>query len=389
MKSAVSAVIALILLPIALVASFAIGLTVGVGATSGDASCVPAIAADASPPPPATSKTAAGTDQEAIFQAVVAKANGDNKVILSMMQGSWLESRWNRNASDGEAYGPYQIQMPGVVHPDVSIAEAKDPVFSTNYMYEEYAEKAQAVDPNLWITDPQSAAELTAYRAERPKYIYSDSRSQGPAKVAEAFRAAADLLQAHGISLDFGQTAAAPAAPDVRTVAARSEPVQQCAADEQKGKEADAAQVSLVSSGWTKPVTADGVRCTSGFGPRWSTQHNGVDLANGRLGTPIYAAAGGTVIASGPASGFGWWIVIDHGNGIVTIYGHMNGKDLLVSVGDVVTPGKPISRIGNEGQSTGPHLHFGVKEGGISGKSIDPEKFMAERGVALCDGSAA
>ncbi|SDH08186.1 Murein DD-endopeptidase MepM and murein hydrolase activator NlpD, contain LysM domain [Lentzea fradiae] len=117
---------------------------------------------------------------------------------------------------------------------------------------------------------------------------------------------------------------------------------------------------------------------TSGFGARWGTSHNGVDIANA-IGTPIVAAMEGTVIEAGPASGFGLWVRVQHADGTVTVYGHMNTID--VAQGAHVKAGQQIATIGNRGQSTGPHLHFEVWLGGS--QKVNPVGWLAERGVSL------
>ena len=119
---------------------------------------------------------------------------------------------------------------------------------------------------------------------------------------------------------------------------------------------------------------------TSGFGPRWGTFHNGIDIAN-PIGTPIYSIMDGEVISSGPAQGFGHWIRIRHDDGTISVYGHMPGDQLLVNVGDRVSAGQQISVIGNEGHSTGPHLHFEVHPGG--GAAVDPVPWFAQRGIII------
>lgn len=117
---------------------------------------------------------------------------------------------------------------------------------------------------------------------------------------------------------------------------------------------------------------------TSGFGARWGTSHLGVDIANS-IGTPILAAADGTVIEAGPASGFGLWVRIQLSDGTINVYGHMNS--FSVHAGQKVKAGQQIAEIGNRGQSTGPHLHFEVWTSG--GKKIDPRPWLAARGVYL------
>lgn len=117
---------------------------------------------------------------------------------------------------------------------------------------------------------------------------------------------------------------------------------------------------------------------TSGFGPRWGSFHAGIDIANVN-GTPILAVMDGTVIDSGPASGYGNWIRIQHDDGSVSVYGHMD--TLNVTVGERVRAGQNIAGMGNQGFSTGTHLHFEIHPGG--GAAVDPVAWFAERGVTI------
>ncbi|WP_066530392.1 M23 family metallopeptidase [Corynebacterium bouchesdurhonense] len=117
---------------------------------------------------------------------------------------------------------------------------------------------------------------------------------------------------------------------------------------------------------------------TSGFGPRWGRMHQGIDIAN-ISGTPIYAAMDGTVAEAGPASGFGNWVVIRHDGGEVTVYGHM--RDYSVTAGQRVKAGQQIAAIGNEGESTGPHLHFEVKPDGVTPN--DPVAWFKQQGITI------
>lgn len=116
---------------------------------------------------------------------------------------------------------------------------------------------------------------------------------------------------------------------------------------------------------------------TSNYGARWGSLHAGIDIA-GPIGTPILAVADGTIIDSGPASGFGMWIRILHADGTVTVYGHIDQS--LVSVGEEVMAGDQIATMGNRGFSTGPHLHFEVHLNGVD--KIDPVPWLATRGIA-------
>jgi len=115
---------------------------------------------------------------------------------------------------------------------------------------------------------------------------------------------------------------------------------------------------------------------TSGFGPRWGTMHNGIDIANA-IGTPILTVMNGTVIDSGPASGYGQWIRIKHDDGSVSVYGHM--ASLYVSVGERVAAGQTIAGMGNLGFSTGSHLHFEIHPDGAT--PVDPVPWFNARGI--------
>lgn len=106
-----------------------------------------------------------------------------------------------------------------------------------------------------------------------------------------------------------------------------------------------------------------------------TTPHKGHDYAAPR-GTPIYAAAAGTVLIAGYSSSAGNWVVIDHGNGLITKYMHMY-QTPLVSAGQKVVKGQHIGGVGTTGQSTGNHLHFQVekKEGQVT-IPVNPSNYM-------------
>jgi murein DD-endopeptidase MepM/ murein hydrolase activator NlpD len=89
------------------------------------------------------------------------------------------------------------------------------------------------------------------------------------------------------------------------------------------------------------------------------------------VGTPIYAAAGGIVIAAEQTSDYGKIIKIDDGSGLETRYAHTS--QMLVKVGDIVKQGQLIAKVGNTGRSTGAHLHFEVR---LNGAALDPRKYL-------------
>lgn len=144
---------------------------------------------------------------------------------------------------------------------------------------------------------------------------------------------------------------------------------------------------SISDGGWTKPVIGP---ITSGFG--WRRHpitgvlklHTGTDLG-APCEAPIYAAGDGVVIQAGAASGYGNLIAIDHGMApdgarLVSRYAHMFNSGVLVRVGEPVTAGAQIARVGTNGLSTGCHLHYEIR---IGEEFVDPEPFMAARGAPL------
>jgi murein DD-endopeptidase MepM/ murein hydrolase activator NlpD len=128
---------------------------------------------------------------------------------------------------------------------------------------------------------------------------------------------------------------------------------------------------------WVNPLPEASV--TSCFGLRWGRLHAGVDLA-APDGTPIRAAGSGVVVAAGPAEGYGNAVLIDHGNGFLTHYGHMSA--ITVTVGQKVTAGRQIGNEGSTGHSTGPHLHFEVHAGRYK-NPIEPTQWMHEHDVDI------
>ena len=96
--------------------------------------------------------------------------------------------------------------------------------------------------------------------------------------------------------------------------------------------------------------------------------HSGMDIG-ASSGASIIAAGSGKVILSQVYGGYGNCVIIDHGGGVVSLYGH--ASKLLVSVGDVVTKGQEIAKVGSTGISTGPHLHFEVRENGVCVEPMD------------------
>lgn len=109
---------------------------------------------------------------------------------------------------------------------------------------------------------------------------------------------------------------------------------------------------------------------TSPFGTRWGRMHQGIDIGAG-TGTPIHAAGSGTVFFCGVMDGYGNVALVDHGNGMVTLYAHQS--QLACSVGQRVGTGQVIGYVGSTGHSTGPHLHFETR---VRGVAVDPMQYL-------------
>ena len=116
------------------------------------------------------------------------------------------------------------------------------------------------------------------------------------------------------------------------------------------------------------PVTNWNV--TSNFGYRWGRLHAGTDVGI-PVGTTVRASRAGQVVTAGWLGGYGNCVIIDHGDGVCTRYGHLS--EVTVSVGQYVDQGQQIALSGNTGRSTGPHLHFEIR---INGEAVDPLPYL-------------
>jgi murein DD-endopeptidase MepM/ murein hydrolase activator NlpD len=153
-------------------------------------------------------------------------------------------------------------------------------------------------------------------------------------------------------------------------------------ADTWATQRAAAATVNTLSAAGGAIAPTSG-RVTSCYGSRWGTLHAGIDIA-APIGTPVYTPEDGVVLQAGPASGFGLAVAVQHGDGTITLYGHVN--QMFVSAGQVVTAGQQIAEVGNRGQSTGPHLHFETHLGGLYNNRANPVPWLTARGISLGGG---
>jgi murein DD-endopeptidase MepM/ murein hydrolase activator NlpD len=153
-------------------------------------------------------------------------------------------------------------------------------------------------------------------------------------------------------------------------------------ADEISAEQAQSAQVAATiqaaqaHSNVTSTPSAAGLiwpvsgPITSPFGPRWGSFHAGIDIG-ASTGTPIHAAAAGTVIYCGEESGYGNLVVLDNGGNLATAYAHQSA--IAVACGQHVDQGQVIGYVGCTGHCFGPHLHFEVR---INGQAVDPLGYL-------------
>jgi murein DD-endopeptidase MepM/ murein hydrolase activator NlpD len=137
--------------------------------------------------------------------------------------------------------------------------------------------------------------------------------------------------------------------------------------------------VANTAKSWVRPV--DGGRKTASFnqgGARWSHKHSGQDFAV-PVGTPVKSVASGTVVTAGWGGAYGNNIVIRHANGKYSQYAHLSKFN--AKVGERVSAGEVIARSGNTGNSSGPHLHFEIRNKPVYGYAINPVNYLRSHGV--------
>ncbi|WP_245950090.1 M23 family metallopeptidase [Saccharothrix carnea] len=199
----------------------------------------------------------------------------------------------------------------------------------------------------------------------------SDSPSQAD-EVTPLANSAADGAAA------FGVGGTGPASPQILPVAKAVDPAaeaQKLVKSQQITETREAEQAEARRPKFARPAAG---LFTSGWGGRWGEMHYGIDIA-GPIGTPILSAADGVVIEAGPASGFGLWVKVEHADGSVTVYGHVDTYS--VRKGQRVLAGEQIARMGNRGFSTGPHLHFEVWN--PDGKKVNPLSWLNSKGISV------
>ncbi|HYN92999.1 MAG TPA: M23 family metallopeptidase [Pilimelia sp.] len=224
-------------------------------------------------------------------------------------------------------------------------------------------------------------SEPDRYRGRRR--VPTPPRSRYAAVVTSAFVGAGVVAMVAGATLQDAKTLSPSALADLEQaslagdLAERDDSVDRASRDRDREPERGLA-TSMTQEApdvWLLPVK--GYRFTSPFGMRWGKLHAGVDLAVPE-GTPVGAVHEGTVELARWHGGYGNCVIINHGNGVQTVYGH-NSK-LLVEEGQKVKAGDRIALAGNTGHSYGSHVHLEVH---VNEKPKDPIDWLEKRGVSI------
>jgi murein DD-endopeptidase MepM/ murein hydrolase activator NlpD len=267
---------------------------------------------------------------------------------------------------------------------DVAIlldADSPTEVLQQAATLEVLGEERTAVLEQLEVAESRVASADQAARAaveERDQLAHTAAEKEAAAnEQLAAAQGTFDAVTAEKAALDAQLREA-----EIRLLTIQGEEDAEAAWSQQQAASAAAAAVPTLTSagGAVAPTTG---RVTSCYGARWGTLHAGIDIA-APIGTPVFTPEDGVVLQAGPASGFGLAVAVKHGDGTITLYGHVN--QMFVSAGEVVTAGQQIAEVGNKGQSTGPHLHFETHTGGLYANRVNPVPWLTARGISLGGG---
>ena len=223
------------------------------------------------------------------------------------------------------------------------------------------------------------SSEPDRYRGRRR--VPTPPRSRYAAVVTSAFVGAGFVAMGAGAALPDAKAVSPNALADLdgattvaEDLAERTEAADRASRDEERGGLATSMNQQAPDV-WLLPTK--GYRFTSPYGLRWGKLHAGVDLAVPE-GTPVGAVHAGTVKLAGWYGGYGNAVIIDHGNGVETVYGH--NSSILVEQGQKVQAGDRIALAGNTGHSYGSHVHLEVH---VDGTPKDPIPWLRSKGVDI------
>ncbi|NJQ14393.1 transglycosylase family protein [Streptomyces bohaiensis] len=166
-----------------------------------------------------------------------------------------------------------------------------------------------------------------------------------------------------------------------RRKAAEKAAAEKAAAEKAAAEKASRAAERAATAAYTSPVAGGTGTSYRATGSSWSQgYHTGVDFPVG-MGTSVRSVTNGTVVAAGWAGSFGYEVIVRHNDGRFSQYAHLSA--ISVSVGQKVTTGQQVGRVGSTGNSSGPHLHFEIRTAQGFGSDIDPVGYLRSNGVPL------
>ena len=279
-----------------------------------------------------------------------------NKDIVTQQENDKKEVEKNEQAAQEEKVAIESLKSEIEVNKNNLVAqkaELDDKIIQVATKYDmTESEKNQFVKEQAVIAT-QTSVLSSELQQERQRIIAEEEQAQAAAKKAEA-EAEAQAAQA-----EAKQTANSSSSNSSKDSSSTTAP--------------SSSPSSSNSSGFIKP---SGGYSTSSYGYRIhpitgvNKLHGGIDFGGGG---PIVAAQSGTVVFAGYHSSWGYYVKIDHGNGLQTLYAHMVAGSLLVSPGQHVSQGQQIGTMGTTGSSTGVHLHFEVY---VNGSRVDPANYL-------------
>ncbi|MFQ1004411.1 M23 family metallopeptidase [Modestobacter sp. SSW1-42] len=261
-----------------------------------------------------------------------------------------------------------QVQQQAATEAAKAAVDARDAAAQAAAEAERVANDKLAAAQQTYDAAVGERAALEQQLQQARERLATLAREAAAAAAAEQDRSAAVAAAA---AAERAGSASIPAAPG--TASGATAPAERGNQAASRGSERSAAGTGIPTTG----------RVTSCYGTRSGTMHNGMDIA-APIGTPIYAPADGVVLQAGPASGFGLAVYLQHADGSITLYGHIDSYS--VAAGQRVTAGQQIAAVGNKGQSTGAHLHFEVHQGGLYVNRTNPVPWLTARGLSMGGG---
>ncbi|MEI4271733.1 M23 family metallopeptidase [Klenkia sp. LSe6-5] len=234
-------------------------------------------------------------------------------------------------------------------------------------------DRASRLEAVELVRDQEQLADTAAQEAVVALSTAATAAAEADALAQQQVTAAQqsfDAVSAQKADLDAQLLAAQTALLEAQGVEDAAEAAEAAAAEA-------VAEVSVQATGAGSLVAG---RVTSCYGSRWGTTHFGIDIA-APIGTPIHTPDGGVVLDAGPANGFGQAVYVQHADGVVTLYGHVD--TFTVRPGQVVSAGQQVATVGNRGQSTGPHLHVETHYGGLYADRRNPVPWLTAHGISV------